>query len=129
LAAVLGEGLLPARRRRRHPRPRVALEDRPALERVRPLEDADVAFERADDRRIERAGPAAVGPVDRPELRLRVEEAEGHADVPAVVVREEHVFVGGPAEDRARDALGVEIVPFGAARQALLEAAVAAVPA
>src|SRR5581483_10620471 len=96
LAAVLGEGLLPARRRRRHTRPGVADEDVAALERVRALEDPDVTVEPADHRRLERAGVAAIGPVDRPELRLGIEEAERHAHVAARVVGEEHVLVGRP---------------------------------
>ena len=129
LAAVLGERLLPPRRRRRHARPGVADEDRPSLEGVRPLEDPDVAGERADDRRIERAGVPAVRPVDRPELRLGIEEAERHADVAAGVVGQEHVLVAHPAEDRPSDALRLELVPLLAACEPFPQAPVAAVPA
>jgi hypothetical protein len=61
-------------------RPDEADLDRPALEDVLAFEDADVVGERAEDRRVELAGPAAVGPVDRPSARRRVEEAKRHAD-------------------------------------------------
>ena len=67
LAVVVRERLLPPRCRRRHSRPGEAHADRTPLERVVALEDADVARERADHRRIEQAGAAAVGPVDRPQ--------------------------------------------------------------
>ena len=49
--------------------------------------------ERADDGRVEEAAAAAVGPVDRPQPRLRVEEAERHPDQPAVVIGAELVLV------------------------------------
>ena len=68
-------------------------QNRAAVEGVRPFEDSRVTGERADERRIEPAGAAAVGPVDRPQLGLRVEEAERHPDEAAVVIRAEQILV------------------------------------
>ena len=76
------------------------------------VEDADVAGERADERRVERAGPAAVRPVDRPELRLGVEEAERHPDEAARVVGAELVLVPEPVEEEARGARRLELLPL-----------------
>ena len=64
---------------RRDARPREAHPDRSAAERVVTLEDARVAGEPADHRWVEEPRPPAVRPVDRPQLRLGVVEAEGHA--------------------------------------------------
>ena len=128
-AAVVGERLLPARRLRPHARPDEADEDRAAVEGVRALEDAGVAFEPTEDRRVEHARAAAVGPVDRPQPRLRVEEAERHPDGAAVVARAELVLVAEAVEQRPRDDRRPELVPLVRAREPLAQPAVADVPA
>ena len=74
--------------------------DRLPVERVAALEDADAARERADDGWVEQSRPPAVGPVDRPQARLEVEEAERHPDEPAGEVGPELVRVAEPVEDR-----------------------------
>src|SRR4029079_4492638 len=87
----------------RHPRPGEADEDRAAAMDVLAVKDAEVALEAADDRWVELPGAARGGPVDRPPALLRVEEAERHADEPAVVLRPEHVLVPQAVEDRPDD--------------------------
>ena len=76
------------------------------------LEDARVSGERSDHRRVEQPGPSAVRPVDRPPLRVRVVEAERHADEAAAVVGAEHVLVPEPAGKRPRRDLRLELVPL-----------------
>src|SRR6187401_296820 len=119
LAAVVRERLLPARARRGHPRPGEADADRLAPEDVVALEDAGVARERSDHGRVEQPRPAAVGPVDRPLARDRVEEAKRHPDEAAVVVGAVGVLVAEAAEDRPGLALGLELVPVVGAREPL----------
>ena len=104
-AAVGGERLLPARLRRLDPRPHETHADRPARPSVSipsniPMPSANEPTTGGSST----AAAAAVGPVDRPQPGLRVEEAERHADHPAVVVGAELVLVAHPVEQRPRDA-------------------------
>jgi len=107
-----------SQRRRRGPRPREAHADGPAAEGVVALKDADADSgfsEPADDRRLERPAPG-VGPVDRPEPPLAVEEPQRHARHAAAELRAVDALVPDAAEQRP-DAVGrLELVP---ARRAL----------
>src|SRR5262249_45476032 len=93
------------------------------------LEDADAVLERADDRRLERPAGPAIGPVDRPGLRLGMEEADRRAGEPAAEVGLEGVDVAETAEERPRFGDRRDVEPLVAAGETLAEPPSLHVPA
>src|SRR5262245_40725173 len=129
VALVAREGLLPARRILGDARPEITHADRPALERVVAVERPDTLVEAAMHRREQMARPAAVEPVDRPPLRVRIPGAQAHAAIG--IARKMDVVlvhVAEAVEDLAHGAGSVELDPGMAIVEPLHEIAMAAFP-
>src|ERR1700709_153912 len=120
LAAVGRERLLPARRLRTFVPPDEADADGPPLERVVAEKEAGLAVEPAEDRRFKHAAPA-VDPIDGPLLRLRIEEAEGHADEAGPEVGPELVLVAEAAEQGTGATGRLALIPLRRALEPLAE--------
>ncbi len=127
-ATIRRERLLPVRAVRldlvpAEPHPHLA-----ALVAIAAMEGADAVLESADHRRFEQA-LEVVGPVQAPLPLERVVQAQGHAAIATRPVGDELVHVADAAQHRTALLARLEVFPFLAPGQPLLQPHVAHPPA